>query len=233
MGRCLVNETPLPRRMLPVRIAGVIFDCDGVLIDSRMANMAYYNRVREIAGLSPMSPEEEDYAHMHSVRETLIRIFPLEMHARLREFAQSVDYDRDILPMIHIEAGLHACLDALRSHGLRLAIFTNRGSGMGAVLDSFKLRPYFDCVMTVAEVKAKPAPDGLLRIAESWRRPPAELLFVGDSLLDAQAAEAAGVYFIAYRNPQLQAQGHVDSFAELDQVLRAIPLENASRSVEI
>ena len=228
-----MNNTPLQRRFLSGHIAGVVFDCDGVLIDSRMANMAYYNRIREIGGLGPMSLEEEDYAHMHSVRETLARIFPREMHGRLGEFAETVDYEREILPMVRPEPGLHACLDTLRAHGLRLAIFTNRGRGMGAVLDSFKLRPYFDLVMTVADVKAKPAPDGLLRIAESWKRPPEALVFVGDSLLDALAAEAAGACFVAYRNPRLQARGYVDSFAELEQALRQISLESSSRSVEI
>ena len=209
------------RRIPPVRIAGVVFDCDGVLIDSRGANMAYYNKIREIGGLGPMSPEEEEYAHMHSTRESLFRLFPPEMHGRLKEFAQGVDYTRDILPMVHPQPGLHACLDSLLAHGLRLAVFTNRGGGMGAVLDTFNLRPYFKPVMTVEDVKAKPAPDGLLRIAESWKRPPEDLVFVGDSLLDALAAEAAGAYFLAYRNPRLQAQGHVDSLAELEQALRA------------
>jgi HAD superfamily hydrolase (TIGR01509 family) len=232
-GQYMMSGTSLQRHMPPRRIAGVVFDCDGVLIDSRMANKTYYNRIREIGGLGPMRPDEEDYAHMHSVRETLVHIFPREMHGQLREFAQNVDYIRDILPMVHPEPGLHACLDSLNACGLRLAILTNRGGGVNAVLDSFNLRPYFDPVMTVADVKAKPAPDGLLRIAETWKLPPEDLIFVGDSLLDAMAAEAAGVFFLAYRNPGLQAQGHVGSFAELEQTLREISLESSSRSVEI
>ena len=215
------------------RIAGVVFDCDGVLIDSRVSNMAYYNRIRAIGGLSPMRPEEEEYAHMHSVRETLFRIFPPAMHGRLGDFARHVNYERDILPMIHPEPGVHACLDSLRACGLRLAVFTNRCGGMGAVLDRFNLRPYFDPVMTVAEVQAKPAPDGLLRIAESWQRPPEDLVFVGDSQLDALAAEAAGACFLAYRNPRLQARWHVDSLAELEQRLREIVLASSSRYVKI
>jgi HAD superfamily hydrolase (TIGR01509 family) len=228
-----MSANSLSRRIPPARIAGVVFDCDGVLIDSRGANMAYYNRIREIGGLGPMSPEEEEYTHMHSARESLIRLFPPEMHGRLKEFAQRVDYTRDILPMVHLEPGLHACLDSLRARDLRLAVFTNRGrGGMGAVLDTFNLRPYFEPVMTVTDVKDKPAPDGLLRIAESWKRPPEELVFVGDSLLDALAAEAAGAYFWAYRNPRLQAQGHVGSLAELEQVLRKIALESSSRSMK-
>jgi len=228
-----MNGTCFPRQRLPGRIAGVVFDCDGVLIDSRTANMAYYNRIRAFGGLGPMNRDEEEYAHMHSVQETLMRIFPHAMHGRLKELAGNVDYERDILPMVHAEPGLHACLDTLRDRGLRLAICTNRGRGMKAVLDSFNLRPYFDPVMTVADVKAKPAPDGLLHIAEHWRRPPEELIFVGDSLLDAMAAKAAGACFLAYRNPRLQAQGHVDSFAELELILREISLESSSRSVEI
>ncbi|MCL1986325.1 MAG: HAD family hydrolase [Betaproteobacteria bacterium] len=216
------------REILPTRIAGVVFDCDGVLIDSRMANIAYYNRIREIGGLDPMNPDEENYAHMHSVRETLLHIFPQEMHERLGEFARHVDYEREILPMVHPEPGLHDCLDALCTCGVRLAVFTNRGSGMGAVLDSFNLRPYFDLVMTVADVKAKPAPDGLLRIAENWKHPPGDLIFVGDSLLDAMAAEAAGVCFLAYRNPSLQAKGHVESFLNLEQAIREVSLESTS-----
>ena len=228
-----MKETALQRHVLLSRIAGVVFDCDGVLIDSRLSNMAYYNRIRAIGGLGPMSAEEEDYAHMHSVPETLTHIFPQEMHGQLGEFAKNVDYDRDILPMIHPEPGLHACLDNLIACGLRLAIFTNRGNGISAVLDSFKLRPYFDLVMTVADVKAKPAPDGLLRIAKSWKRQPKNLVFVGDSLLDAMAAKAAGVCFFAYRNPRLQAQRHVDSFAELEQFLREISLESTSLSMGI
>jgi HAD superfamily hydrolase (TIGR01509 family) len=227
-----MSGSAVQRQALPERIAGVVFDCDGVLIDSRMANMAYYNRIREVGGFGPLSPDEEEYAHMHSVRETLIRIFPREVHGRLGEFAGKVDYEREILPMVHLDPGLHACLDSLKALGLRLAIFTNRGGGMDAVLDSFKLRPYFEIVMTVAEVRAKPAPDGLLHIAESWKRPPEDVIFVGDSLLDAMAAEAAGVCFLAYRNPGLEARGHVDSFAALELALRDISLESASRSVK-
>jgi len=225
-----MNTDPL--RALPAGIAGVVFDCDGVLLDSRASNMAYYNRIREIAGLGPMNPDEENFAHMHCVRETLVRILPPELHGRMWEFVRGVDYAREILPMVSLEPGLRACLDSLRSCGLRLAIFTNRGGGMNAVLDTFKLRPYFDPVITIAEVRAKPAPDGLLRIADAWNCPPEELLFVGDSLLDALAAEAAGACFWAYRNPPLTAQGHVDSLAELEAALREILLESSSRSVE-
>jgi HAD superfamily hydrolase (TIGR01509 family) len=217
----------------PERLAGVIFDCDGVLIDSRAANAAYYNRIRMLAGFGPMNSEEEEYTHMHSSRESLLRIFPPDLHERLRELAGRVDYEREIMPLIRPEPDLHACLSALAARGLRLAVLTNR-NGMRMVLDTFDLRPYFDPVVTAAHVKPKPSPEGLELIAEIWGCSSRDLLFVGDSLLDALAAEAAGVCFAAYRNPKLRAPVHFGSLAHLGGVRTAeISLEKQSGSVEI
>lgn len=213
------------RHALPKTIAGVIFDCDGVLIDSRAANTAYYNRIRALAGLPPMNADEEDYAHMHSSRESLLHVMPPHLHGRLREFSVPVSYEREIMPMIRPEPDLHDCLNSLQAYGLRLAVLTNRAGGMRLVLDAFALHPYFDPVMTAADVAPKPSPEGLIRIAEVWNRPPADLVFVGDSLLDARAAEAAGVCFVAFRNSGLKAHGYVNSLAELKCACMEFSLE--------
>ena len=206
---------------LPAGTVGIIFDCDGVLIDSRVANMLYYNRIRESAGFGPMSVEEENYAQMHSARESLAHIFPPAMHARLAQLAGAVNYKREIMPHIRHMPGLHNCLELLAKSGLRLGVLTNRGRrGMELVIDRFGLHDCFDPVLTAEDVKGKPAPDGLLRTAALWGCAPDELVFVGDSLLDAQSAEAAGSYFFAYDNRELRAHGHLDSFAQLEKLAK-------------
>ena len=40
-------------------LGGVIFDCDGVMINSRAANDEFYNRVLAYFGLPPLTPEQE------------------------------------------------------------------------------------------------------------------------------------------------------------------------------
>ncbi len=207
------------RPSLPGNPAGIVFDCDGVLIDSRAGNMLYYNRIRELAGLPPMSREEENFAHMHSARDSLLHILPPALHPRLRELCGRVSYLHEIMPHISPEPGMRDLLDTLDARGLRMAVLTNRSSGMRMVLDTFALHSYFDPVVTAADVRPKPAPDGLTHIAAYWKRSPEDLIFVGDSLLDAQAAEAAGVCFVAYRNPDLAAQAHAASFAELGRII--------------
>lgn len=50
--------------LFPDGLRGVIFDCDGVMIDSRAANDEFYNRVLAYFGLPPMTPEQEAYSFM-------------------------------------------------------------------------------------------------------------------------------------------------------------------------
>jgi phosphoglycolate phosphatase-like HAD superfamily hydrolase len=40
-------------------------------------------------------------------------------------------------------------------------------------------------------------------------------MYIGDSILDQQAARAAGTQFVAFGNPDLEADRHITSFKEL------------------
>ena len=51
-------------------IAGLVFDCDGVLFDTRDVNRFYYNHILEELGLAPMTPKKR-YAFMHTVDAAL------------------------------------------------------------------------------------------------------------------------------------------------------------------
>ena len=57
--------------IFPRGLAGVVFDCDGVMIDSRDANRVFYNTVLAELNLPPMGPEEESYAFMATAGEAL------------------------------------------------------------------------------------------------------------------------------------------------------------------
>ena len=44
---------------------------------------------------------------------------------------------------------------------------------------------------------------------------PAEILYVGDSSVDAEASQAAGMPFAAYRNPDLRARVHIRDLSQV------------------
>jgi beta-phosphoglucomutase-like phosphatase (HAD superfamily) len=71
---------------------------------------------------------------------------------------------------------------------------------MAEILLHFSLVEYFQVVVTSRDVqRPKPHPDMLLLAAERLALAPGEVLFVGDSELDREAAQGAGMPFIAYK----------------------------------
>jgi phosphoglycolate phosphatase len=54
----------------------IIFDCDGVLFDSRRANQFFYDHLLIHFGKSSLADTDLDYVHMHTVTESTEFLFP-------------------------------------------------------------------------------------------------------------------------------------------------------------
>ena len=203
------------------QIKAVIFDCDGVLFDSKQANINFYNSIRAHFGLPPMDKEEEDYVHIHTAHESVDYIFRNAPH--LREKAQQYRLNMDYTPFIKymkMEPGLVQLLDQLKKHGLKLAIATNRSNTIGPVLEYFGLKKFFDMVISSLDVRnIKPHPESLYKILDYFDISNKEAVYVGDSTVDYEMAKAAGVPFIAYKNKGLKAYYHVDSLLDISRLI--------------
>lgn len=203
------------------RVRGVIFDCDGVLFESRAANLAYYNTVLAEFGAAPISAADTELAricHTAASPEVFAALLAPQQVPRALELAGSLDY-RNFIPHMTPEPGLEAVLEALAVE-LPLAVATNRGTSMPEILRHFSLSGYFRTVVTSRDVaRPKPAPDMLELAAARLGLAAEELLFVGDSELDRGAAAAAGIRFVGYKAPGAGAV--VGSHRELLELLRA------------
>jgi HAD superfamily hydrolase (TIGR01509 family) len=204
-------------------LCGLVFDCDGVLMDSKASNTRFYNMLRSLLGLPPMSEKDACSAHMLTYDQAVELVIPAALRPRLYEVAAHVNYNRDVLPLLRPSEGLKNCLDALRGRGLQLGVCTNRSESMYLLIDQFGLSGYFSEVMTAVDVRPKPDPDGLQRILAAWNCTGRELVFLGDSSIDEAAARNAGVRFWAFDAPGLTAERHIRSFAQLQEL--ALPPE--------
>jgi len=200
-------------------LRGVIFDCDGVLFDSKASNTAYYNAVLAKLDLPPMGLEQEGYCHSHTARDSLLHIVPPRLHDRILDAVAQVNYRRDILPHLAAEPGLYDLLDWLRASGVALGIATNRTTTMDWVVDRFQLGHYFSPIMHAGKARSKPHPEMLHAALRQWGMRRDEAAFVGDTSVDEAAAHAAGVPFWAYKGPGLRARLHVGSYWQLRQAL--------------
>jgi phosphoglycolate phosphatase-like HAD superfamily hydrolase len=207
------------------RVRGIIFDCDGVLVDSRDANRMYYNLIREGIGMLSLTPEEEDYVHMHSVTECLNHIIPAERMDEAQEVRRNLDY-ADIFPYIFLEDGLVELLEELSRRKVRMAVHTNRTSTVESLLRHFEIDQYFDPVISAGSLKRpKPDPEGVFKILDAWKLPLEDVSYIGDSALDERSAKAAAVPFWAYKNPALAALLYIPDFASLRSCIRGTDTE--------
>jgi phosphoglycolate phosphatase len=188
----------------------VIFDCDGVMFDSRQANINFYNHILQHFGLPHMSDEKVSFVHTHTADESIREIFA---GTRFLDQAQAYRWKIDYTPFImdmRIEPDLKELLDLLKPR-FRLAVATNRSNTIARVLSWNGLESYFDVVVSSLDVKnPKPHPESLLKILHLFGIGAQEAFYVGDSLVDYETARAAAVPFIAFRNRTLDAAYHVD-----------------------
>ncbi|MBW1916976.1 MAG: HAD-IA family hydrolase [Deltaproteobacteria bacterium] len=192
----------------------VAFDCDGVLFDSRQANIAFYNQILRQFNRPLMSPEAVDYVHSHTARESLLYLFQDDpQFEAVWKYYRTMDYRPFISYMVR-EPFLMEFLDFLRP-GYGTAVATNRSTTTKAVFQHHQLEAWFDLVVSAQDVThPKPHPESFHRILKHFRVAPTEAVYIGDSLVDQEFARNAGVRLIAYRNPQLQADFYLDSFVQ-------------------
>jgi HAD superfamily hydrolase (TIGR01549 family) len=204
------------------RLKGLIFDCDGVLIDSREANRRFYDSILRQMGLPGMSVQQVDYVHTRTVSESIEHIVPRHRLDEALEIASGMGYE-EVLPYIRLEPGLIEFLQALADRGIRRAVNTNRTGTMELILERFQLASYFSPVMTAMRLSnAKPHPESVQRILSDWGLPLEQVAYLGDSEVDEQTAGAAGVAFWAYKNRDLKAERFVSDFRSLQQELGSL-----------
>ncbi|MGW8320211.1 MAG: HAD family hydrolase, partial [Thermodesulfobacteriota bacterium] len=112
-------------------------------------------------------------------------------------------YTIDYLPFLEYmdpEPKLYEVLRRLKA-SYKVALATNRGKSIPALLERFELEGVFDVVSTILDVeRPKPEPDMLLYCLKKTGLAPDEAVYVGDMENDRIAAQAAGIPFILMGN---------------------------------
>ncbi len=195
----------------------IIFDCDGVMFDSKFANHEYYNQLLAHFQRPEMSVDELEYVHIHNVLNSIQYIFrhyPEQNIAEVNSYRLTLDYT-PFLNHMRMETDLVEFLEITRPL-YQLAISTNRTNTMIPILQMFQLQEYFIKVMTAENARRpKPAPDALLEILDHCKCRTDEAIYIGDSIVDREHTANCGMRLIGFKNPDLPAEYHVSSFMEI------------------
>ncbi len=200
-------------------IQAVIFDCDGVMFDTIKANTAYYNRLLTHFGHPEMTPVQFEFIQMHTVGESIAFLFEDDAAIRAAKvYRDSLGYE-PFYQLMEIEPDLKPLLKKIQPR-YKVAIATNRSDTIGRVLEAHDLEDDFELVVSALDVlRPKPYPDPLLKVIDHFNLRPHQAIYIGDSKLDEQAARAAGIPLVAYRNRSLTADAHIDRLMEVVALL--------------
>jgi len=207
-------------------IKAIIFDVDGVLLNSFEANLKFFQDLMIKAGYRPPTREEyPTYFHLTMLdaikaltkstsEEEIKRIWTM---GRNRE----VKYDTDLLSL---PEGIEEVLKNL-SEKYSLGIATSRVRT--SIFESSKLgklEKYFRAAVSYDDtIKHKPDPEPLLLAAQKLEAKPDECIYIGDVANDITAARAAGMKAVIYsKNQRVEADACTPSFTELPELITSL-----------
>ena len=159
----------------------VILDCDGVLFDSRDANVAFYDSILAARPVAPRRSGRE-LCHRLSGPQLWAHLFAADpsLHKRAKEAAAKADYS-PFYPLMRPSRHSMRPLQRLSAH-CPLALATNRGSYRRGRHEAFALERFFSIWVGILDVpRPKPAPDLLLACLERSGVAAEASVFVGDT----------------------------------------------------
>ncbi len=191
------------------RVAAILFDLDGTLVDTAPDMAGALNRLRVEEGLAPLAFEALRSSVSHGAARLVQVGFPS---------ASGADFEQLRHRFLHLYAGQLAdgtkvfegfedVLEQLASHAVPWGIVTNKPGWLtDPLLEQLSLTHRAACVVsgdTVAERKPHPMP--LLHAARTLAVNPTCCVYVGDTERDVIAGRAAGMTTVA------AAYGYLDT----------------------
>lgn len=188
-----------------MRFDAVVFDMDGVLVDSEPAHREASRRL-----VAPHVLTDEEYDRYIGSTGEVFRAFLRERYGLVASDAE-VEARYHALVMVELEAGLPALdgarelLDALRARGTRLALASaSQPAWVERTLAGAGLEGCFEVIVAADAVpRGKPAPDIYLHAAERLGVTPASCVAVEDSVYGVASAHAAGMAVVQSRQASI------------------------------
>jgi len=184
--------------MLKHKVKAVLFDLDGVLVDSKNAWFHVFNDTLKHFGVKPVSKKWFSKIFGNTIEKNIkifIKITTKEANKlAIKYFAKNRKYVRVFPNSVNV-------LKKLSNNNVKMALITNTPKRiLVPTLRHYKLKKYFKAIVTVDDVKrGKPAPDMALKACRMLKVRPKNTILVGDTKNDMIAGKRAECITVGYK----------------------------------
>jgi phosphoglycolate phosphatase len=181
---------------------GVIFDLDGTLVNSLEDIADSMNTVLQKFNFPVHDVQTYKQFVGHGIRNLIIKALPeAERNEASIEKCQNLmldTYRTNCLNKTRPYDGITELLDTLTSRNLKLAVFSNKTDEFTKkVVQALLPKWRFEAVIGLSnEAHKKPNPSIALQISRMFDLNPDEIIYAGDSAVDMQTANNAGMYAV-------------------------------------
>ncbi|GER83672.1 beta-phosphoglucomutase [Thermogemmatispora aurantia] len=210
-------------------LRAVIWDLDGVIIDSAQAHFRAWQRLAQEEG---WRLSEEEFRATFGMRND--RIIPLlwgEMPPeRIRALSERKEaYFRELVrqnPQSLALPGALELLQAVHEAGIAQALASSTPpENIALISELLGLQRYLQVLISGEMVeRGKPAPDIFLKAAEALQVPPSACVVIEDAVAGIEAAHAAGMRCLAVATTR-----EPEALYEADLVVRSLSEVNVER----
>ena len=219
----------------PLAIKGVTIDLDGTLLDTIPDLAAAANGMLAELGRPPLPLETIRTFVGKGIQNLVERTLAghIDGGADAESVARAMPiYEKHYTAVngrhTTIYPGVKEGLEKLKAMGLPLAVVTNKsGRFTLPLLEEVGFAPYFETVVSGDTLpRKKPYPDPLLHACKALEIAPRDMLMIGDSLNDTQAARAAGcpVFCVTYGYNEGHDVHDLDTDAIVESLVEAAAL---------
>lgn len=181
-------------------LKGIIFDLDGVIVDSHAAHKKAWRALLASVGRH-VSEQELDFVVEGHKREEILRHFMGELREEeVRKYSTLKDeLFRDVAHEVTVIPGVFEFIERASSEGIVLAIGTSAARKRAEeMLSGFRLKSHFRVVVTGDDVqRGKPDPAVFQMAAEGLGLSAGNLLVCEDAVPGVEAAKSAGMKCLA------------------------------------
>lgn len=179
----------------------IVFDFDYTLGDSTSGIALSINYALEQLGHTTKEIDEIKKTIGLSLKETYFSLTGIDDLKESEQFAKlfKAKADEVMVENTLLYTGVVKALSNLRRNGYKIAIVTTKFHyRIEQILDKYNAKKLVDVIVGAEDVKVeKPDPEGLLWVINYFGVEKADVIYVGDSLVDAKTAENAKVKFAA------------------------------------